>query len=581
LWLVPVVVALLAHTAFVFESHRRLAFQFPLIDAASYHQQAEAAGAGGSFASGPFWQPPFYPFFLALVYRVGTQDYVVVRLLQAVVLALASLLTYIAARFVLSGRWSAVAGSLVGLYGPLLFFSSQLLPTGLATALNIAALAAGLRLLVRPHWIHGLLTGVLIGLGALTVPNILVVLPVVVWFSLEAHRRGGEDGAGLTTACVLLAVALVILPVSVRNWIVSGEWVPISTNGGINLYIGNNPHRSETIAIRPGIDWDRLASTPVREGFAGNASESGRYFAGETLRYVRDCPVSFLAGLAGKARQLLTGREIPRNLDLYTFREDSVLLRVLAWRIGPFGFPFGIIGPLAGVGLFMLLRRSLSGAFLATWLFLYLGSIVLFFPASRYFMPVIPCVLIAAVIGALGIWRGLSGSAQRDLKPAVFAVGLLILFSLPVDLPTDCIDFDAERRLYTGIALQTRGRQDEALAQYEAVLRASPTLSDAWFYRGTLMREMGRNEEAVASHREALRVRPDHYRAMNDLAVLLFKRGQIEEAVSLLRKSIELDPINRQTMRNLSVGLISLGCIEEANFWRERLGDPPIRGRTM
>lgn len=569
---------MLVHAAYVFESIRTTALQFPLVDAAGYHRQA-AAAAGQPLAPGPFWQPPLYPFVLSLVYRFVSHDYLVVRLLQVVVSTLASVLTYLVARRFLSRRWSVLAGCLLGVHGPMLFFSSQLLPTGLAAALNIAALAAGVSLVTQPHWAKGLLAGVLIGLGALTVPNILVVLPVVVVFTLAAQRRQAEDHARTATLCALLGVVLTIMPVSLRNWTVSGEWVPISTNGGINLYIGNNPDRDKTVTVRPGIDWDRFASTPVREGVAHSASESQRYFVRETLRYIRTQPGSYLAGLGAKARQLFVGREIPRNLDLYTFRGHSVLMRILAWRAGPFGFPSGILGPLAWVGLLLMLRRSAATAFAAVWLLMYLGSVVAFFPASRYFMPAVPGLAIAAVIGALGILRGLADPAKRDMRPATLALCLLIVFNLPVDLATDRVDFDAERRLYTGIALQTRGRQAEAMALYEELLDSDPEMSDAWFYRGTLLREMGRRTEAAESHREALRLRPDHYRAMNDLAVLLFKRGRTEEAVELLQKSIEQDPLNRRTMRNLSVGLIALGRIEEANIWRERLGESPI-GRT-
>jgi tetratricopeptide (TPR) repeat protein len=577
LWLIPAVVTLAVHLAFVFETRNSDSFRFPLIDAATYHRQAASAAAGNPLAPGPFWQPPLYPFALSLVYRVADQNMLMVRMLQALLAALTSVLTTIAARHVLSRPLAALTGCLVGLYGPLLFFSSQLLPTGAAAAFNMAAIASGLSLLKKPHWSKALGTGVLIGLGALTVPNILFALPAVLLLVFVVHRQTQTPGTGRAIACLLIGTTLTILPVTARNWLVSDQAVLISTNGGINLYIGNNPDRAKTIAIRPGIDWDRFASTPLREDVAKTPAESQQYFIRKTLHYARTQPGAFLAGMVIKFRQLLSGPEIPRNTDLYAFRQESALLRVLAWRLGSFGFPFGIMGPLALIGAILMLRHGARSALPASWLLLYMASVVLFFPASRYLIPIVPCMLIAAVVAGRDAIRGLTGTTCRDVKPAALALCLMVICAIPVALPTQAVDFESERRLYTGIALQVRGEKEAALAHYDAAVKSGPLMADTWFHRGTLLRETGKPTGAMASHLKALSLNPNHTRAMNDLAVLLFNSKKTEEAVSLLRRSIELDPLNRQTMNNLAIGLLAQGKIDEANIWRIRAGQMPVK----
>ncbi len=68
----------------------------------------------------------------------------------------------------------------------------------------------------------------------------LVLLPVL---AIAARRRAGW---------VLLGAILAIAPVTARNWIQGRELVLISSNGGINLYLGNNPRHDETVGLRPG-----------------------------------------------------------------------------------------------------------------------------------------------------------------------------------------------------------------------------------------------------------------------------------------------------------------------------------------
>ena len=68
------------------------------------------------------------------------------------------------------------------------------------------------------------------------------------------------------TGAFALGVILAVTPVAWRNWAIGGDGVGISYNAGINLYIGNNPDYAETVAIRPGWEWDDLVTQPARAG---------------------------------------------------------------------------------------------------------------------------------------------------------------------------------------------------------------------------------------------------------------------------------------------------------------------------
>jgi len=486
-WIALLALAMAAQLLFVTESHRQLPLRIPIVDAASYHRQAVAVAAGQKPESRPFWQPPLYVYWLAFVYRFVSTNIIVVRLLQSLFGVATVLLTFLTARQCCRVRTAFFAAVAVTLYGPLLFFTSQLLPTGMATAANMAVLYCWLRLSGRPSWLLGLLTGMLMGLAALIVSNVLVLAPLMlIWVACKAFDERRVAAWTATGGALLAGLVLVVAPVTIRNCVVSGQFVPISVNAGINLYIGNNPNAARTVAVRPGIDWDRLVAMPYRAG-AETDSQAQSFFFRKGARFARDEPTAFINGLAGKALQFFNSREIPRNVDLYAFRPFCGTLRALVWQAGGFCFPFGIVAPFALWGMVAATRRDRGRRILLTYTLAYSASVILFFPSSRYAAPVMPAMIIFCVLGV----ESLLGDGQvcppkpwrrRDARPAERIAGcavcliLLVLLNLPLQLPTDTIDYRAELHTNVGVGLQTRGRIEEAVEHYRQALRLIPSM---------------------------------------------------------------------------------------------------------
>ncbi|MFN7135361.1 MAG: ArnT family glycosyltransferase, partial [Myxococcales bacterium] len=247
--LVCAVVAFTARLAYLLTA-RGPAFTDPLIDADYYDFLGERLARGEGFPDGPFWQPPLYPIVLGALYRTFGHSLWAPRVLQLVLGALTSgLAASLARRLTGSSPASLLAGLLVALNGSLLFYDGELLPTSLATFLS--ALAVWALLANRP-----LAAGACIGLGALAVAPVLFLLPVALLFANGVRPR-----------LALLAVcAGIVLPATAYNFARSGEPILISANGGVNLWIGNNPDADATIAVRPGAGWEALVDEPVRLG---------------------------------------------------------------------------------------------------------------------------------------------------------------------------------------------------------------------------------------------------------------------------------------------------------------------------
>lgn len=95
-----------------------------------------------------------------------------------------------------------------------------------------------------------------------------------------------------------------------------------------------------------------------------------------------------------------------------------------------------------------------------------------------------------------------------------------------------------------GLQLTTQGKQDEAIAEFEAALKLEPDYADARYNLGTLLQKKGDKARAEQEYRKAIpgfHERENLLRAdaQNNLAFLLVERGaKGEEAVTLARAAI-------------------------------------------
>jgi tetratricopeptide (TPR) repeat protein len=552
-------VTLLVHLVLLVETGRGV-MALPLVDAATYHQWAQTWSRHG-LPPAAFWQPPLFPVFLSLVYKVAGASVEAGRFAQMGLAVVAALLTMGLGVRLIGRKAGLAAGLAMALCGPLLFFQTQLLPVALATVLDLALVLLVIRAAERPGVGRWLLAGVALGLAGLAVPNALVMGAV----ALPLAWRGGETAGRRRgyAAAFLAGAVLAVGPVTLRNRVESGRWVLVSTNGAINFFIGNNSAMPVTVATRPGLDWDRLQQLPYMAG-AKDAAGAERYFWGESLRFMVRTPGLFLKNLGIKTRQFFAAREIPRNLDLYTMRAHSFVLTGLTWQWEWFAFPFGLIGPLALLGMAVGWRQGRGQRVAIAFVLVYAASVILFFPAARYRAPLWPFFLVLGVGGWIwlvrqvqvpgaGWWAGVSGLALAAL-----------FVNAPVAAPSDDVRFDGELENAVGTAWQLAGRADVALAHYRKARELDPELADAAYNMGVVLTELKQRDEAKRAYREVLRIRPDHDKARVNLAIALTREGAMSEAADMLEMATVLNPRNPRAWHNRAMVLESMGRHAEA-----------------
>ena len=133
---------------------------------------------------------------------------------------------------------AVAAGLVVALWPGFVLYSALLLSETLFVALFAVVVACTLELgdLRRPRPLPAVLGAACFGLAILVRPQVLVALPLVAlaWWLARAGWRRVLAGVGVAVLGAVVCVA----PWTIRNVVVMGHLVPISTNGGDNLCIG-------------------------------------------------------------------------------------------------------------------------------------------------------------------------------------------------------------------------------------------------------------------------------------------------------------------------------------------------------
>ena len=471
--------ALILRVAHLYDSTSSPLFDAPVADAATYVEDALRLAAGNwAGGPGPFWQPPLYPYFLGLQFWIWGEDYLAPRLVQALLGTGVCILLYYLGRAVFPVSVARGAGLAAACYGPLIYFGGELLPTIAAIFLSLLFLLS----LLRPPCSHPwdwLLSGFLLGLSALAVANILLLLPfLLLWF--RANARPNWVAPWLF---VLVGCGLTIAPVSARNFTVGQDHVLLSSNAGINFYIGNNPEYERTVGIRPGYEWAKLVEIPETEAGIERPSARSRHFFAKSLKFMAQQPMQYLALSMRKLYLFWHGDEIRRNLDPYFARNDSVVLRTLMWK-GGLAFPFGIVAPLALIGAFCFWRSSAAstpeGGLLLLFLLAYTLSVTAFFVTSRYRLPALPVMLLFAGSGV----RQILVQRGNERKRLLTALVILLVSSNAGAGQMDMAGGGFERYAM-GSAYEKKGMQANAVREYKAALVGTPG------YRESMLRLAG------------------------------------------------------------------------------------------
>lgn len=110
-----------------------------------------------------------------------------------------------------------------------------------------------------------------------------------------------------------------------------------------------------------------------------------------------------------------------------------------------------------------------------------------------------------------------------------------------------------------GIALDARGRHDEAMEHYARAVAIAPGYAKAHLNLGRALARAGRGPEAEAEYAEAVRLDPGSAAAAYNLGLARAERGALDEAIADYRRALAIDPQYAKAANNLGWALAAKG----------------------
>ena len=233
-----------------------------------------------------------------------------------------------------------------------------------------------------------LFLGLLFALGSLIRLNMILFLPALFLFIFEVTDRQLLKTIK-SFAVVLLFWALAIAPWTIRNYMIQGKFVLISTNGGVVMYIANVKYDHKNAGAYqvypPGLTDEFSSEVEFSNGLNS-----------KTLNFIRENPGFYIKGLPYKMKRLLGMgywsvdyffSYIKHPPPGIVFKAVRKLDYLLSWFVYVAGFVF----------LFKIREMKPVAFFMLTGYLIYVTlDLALFETGQRYHFPylLLPCFAV-------------------------------------------------------------------------------------------------------------------------------------------------------------------------------------------
>ncbi len=558
-------IALAARVAYLAFYRTSPFFAAPILDSAFHDRLARAFASGELAAGAPYFRPPLFPWLLGVLYATFGAGPWPGRILGAGLGSLTAVAVGVAAfrlGFARRGRW--ILGLAAALYAPELFLEGELLGAPLAAALTAWGMVLALAPAPPPEASYRSSAdpgrGAWLGASALWAAAALARAPLALLpLGASFLGLGARRGRAWRAAAPILVAALIWTgPALIMAAHGAGLRFP-STQGGVNLYVGNHPGADgrgvSAPALGPVGGWRDFADASVRAasaavGHSATPSEASAWWSRKALAFWREHPGPALRTTAAKALYLFHGFETPNNRSIYEGRRDVPWLGAILWKLPMAYWPSGLLFPLALVGAWSVRRRRRWRPVLLAFVTVLL-PMVFFFVCARFRVPTLAPLALLAGAGTAALFAG-----RNPGRWTAFAVLYLVLNA---PWPGAVREDPARDALARGEAALNAGRPAEAEAAYRRALDLDPGEGRAELGLAVAAEREGDLPRALAGVERAAGRLPKSWEVQAAWGRILERMGRKEEAVSRLQAAAADFPENPELWGRLGLLLETLG----------------------
>ena len=507
------------------------------VDNYYHHHWAQSIAGGNIFGDTTYFRAPFYVFCLAFLYAIFGVSLWVGRLFGLVIGLVSVAMTYFIGKKFFNRQIGLTAALLQSVYPVMIYFEGELLLDPLFTLLLQFSIYRLLVWFENKTYRNALVTGLLIGLSSITRPTALIFIPLIILLLAASLKKA--DLWVKHSIVFILGTSLLIAPIFVRNFVIAGDPVPVASQAGINLYIGNNNNADGVSAVLPeplGHNWRLKDITYLAEQDTGKRMKPGEvssYWRNKALSWISTNPGKFISLYIKKLYYSFSNREISNNRNLDIFFNNVPIL-----KYNPLSF--GILFMLALVGIFAGFRRHRHVRLLTLIIIIYVLATSLFFFNSRFRLPLLPYYLLLAAFGFSCLIDQLR-SHRRAISPYVFGITVAALFSFYPFFP---LPRGASPLALTskGLYYYEKGDIHHAIHYHHLALSIDSTFPETNLNLGVCYFKLGMADSALYYFEREKKFNPGRVKAYTNIASLHFVNARYADAINEVEQTLSQKP---------------------------------------
>jgi tetratricopeptide (TPR) repeat protein len=549
--------AFLLKLLYVIQSAGSLQITVPIMDAKYYDEEAQKILRDGLIRGDAYFMGPLYPYVLALVYAIFGRDFIIVRILQVAAGSLTVVLTYLLGVRAFRPSVAFAGAVMLILYGSMTFHEGEMLMTWLGTLINTGMLLVLYREGSKGAYLRYAAVGLLIGLSALARANNLIYLPVMIAFMVFVTKESGRIRKSLLVTAV---TAFTILPATIHNYIAAKDFVPITSNGGANFFIGNSEEATGIFFPGKDLSFESESSTRTHvERMLGRdmkPSEISGYWFKRSIDFIKQHPAQEARLLLRKTALFFNGYEVPQIESFDINLSKYATLRVLFVR-------FWTVLSLGLFGMIFTLREWRKYFLLYGYVISYALSIIVFFITARYRIQIAPALCLFAGYSLVVVFPRVFRNPKSGLVATILFVVILLstrpaLFALPErEVQWRELVHEARRN-------SEAGHRSIALEEINKAVAMFPENPESYLQRAVIYNEAGNNFKAIDDYSRALKIAPDMPGVRYDFAQSLRRVKMYGPAIEEYQKAIALDPVKVEAYNNLGITYKEMGNFDKA-----------------
>lgn len=359
-----------------------------------YDKTAQKIVSGDGYRNGKLfaYRPPGYPYFLAGIYAIFGHNLFIVKIIQALLSTASCIVIYLIVKMLLEEYTALLSASIFATYPQFIRYSGELWSETLFIFLFLVFLLFLFKFLENNSCKNGIIAGIALGITALTREiAFLFIGPIAIWLFMNTFPQNKVKNFLKNFSVVCIFMIITILPWVIRNYQVFHKFIPISTNGGINFYMGNNPDATGKFQwkLPPETVWpDHRYNVSSKElAFQELKVYEQGYSVG--LKFIATSPVRF-AKLAYKKIFLLWR---PPYYQIYNGYILTKTIFRITWLV------YDTILLIAMIpAIILLIKRKEKKWFLFIFWIIFISLVCAFtYYDTRYRLPLVPIQIIFTV----------------------------------------------------------------------------------------------------------------------------------------------------------------------------------------